>query len=122
MHTDPGPVIFDLDGTLLDTAPDLAAALNALLSEEGYESIPLEEVRNMVGGGAIHMIKLGLARAGIQIGGDLPNQMRSRFLDHYRACYTDQTIPFAGTVQALTELKKIGHPLSICISTKCQLQ
>ena len=114
MHTHPGPIVFDLDGTLLDTAPDLAAALNSLLSEEGYESIPLKEVRNMVGGGAVHMIKLGLARAGVEIEGDLPNQLRSRFLDHYRSCYTDQTVPFAGVVQALTELTKIGYPLSIC--------
>ena len=44
----PGPVIFDLDGTLLDTAPDLAAALNSLLLEEGFEPLTMSAVRSMV--------------------------------------------------------------------------
>ncbi|SVE26131.1 uncharacterized protein METZ01_LOCUS478985, partial [marine metagenome] len=60
----PGSVIFDLDGTLLDTAPDLAAALNLVLQEEGCQSLSLNSVRSMVGRGAVHMIKQGLARAG----------------------------------------------------------
>lgn len=114
MKNNPGPIIFDLDGTLLDTAPDLSAALNTLLVEEGYKSIPLLEVRNMVGRGAVHMIQQGLARAGIQIEGDLPDDMRSRFIDHYRACCTKQTVPFPGVLRTLSSLTEMGHPLSIC--------
>jgi len=114
MNSTPGPVIFDLDGTLLDTAPDLAAALNALLEEEGCQRLPLTSVRTMVGKGAISMIKQGFARAGIQVEKELPEGMRSRFLDHYRACYMDRTKPFPGVVEALIQLKEMGHPLSVC--------
>ena len=53
----PGPIIFDLDGTLLDTAPDLATALNNLLLEEDFDPLPLSAVRSMVGQGAVQMIK-----------------------------------------------------------------
>ena len=60
----PGPVIFDLDGTLLDTAPDLATALNKLLLEEGFEPLPLSAVRSMVGQGAVQMIKRGFTESG----------------------------------------------------------
>ena len=113
IHT-PGSVIFDLDGTLLDTAPDLAAALNLVLNEEGCESLPLNSVRTMVGKGAVHMIKQGLAHAGLQIDGALPEHLRSRFLDHYRACCIQRTTPFPGVVEALTKLRETGHPLAIC--------
>ena len=68
IHT-PGSIIFDLDGTLLDTAPDLAAALNLVLKEEGCQSLPLSSVRSLVGRGAVHMIKEGLKQAGMPIDG-----------------------------------------------------
>ena len=110
----PGSVIFDLDGTLLDTAPDLAAALNLLLKEEGCERLPLASVRSMVGRGAAHMIKQGSAHAGIEIDGGLPDHLRTRLLDHYRACCTERTSPFPGAVEALTQLRETGHPLAIC--------
>ena len=114
MNYTPGPVIFDLDGTLLDTAPDLASALNTLLEEEGCQSLPLSLVRAMVGRGAVHMIKQGLAQAGLPIEGTLPEHMRSRFLDHYRNRYIEQTVPFPGAVKALIQLKEMGHPLAVC--------
>jgi len=121
MNYTPGPVIFDLDGTLLDTAPDLASALNALLAEEGCQSLPLALVRAMVGRGAVHMIKQGLAHAGLTIDGALPEHMRSRFLDHYRTRYIDQTVPFPGAVKALTQLKEIGHPLAVCTNKSYEM-
>ena len=113
IHT-PGSIIFDLDGTLLDTAPDLAAALNLVLKEEGCQSLPLSSVRSLVGRGAVHMIKEGLTQAGMRIDGALPEELRTRFLDHYRACCIQRTTPFPGVVEALTKLRQTGHPLAVC--------
>ena len=117
----PGSVIFDLDGTLLDTAPDLAAALNLVLQEEGCKSLPLSSVRSLVGRGAVHMIKQGLAHAGIRIDGALPEHLRTRFLGHYRACCIQRTSPFPGTVQALTKLRETGHRLAICTNKSYEM-
>ena len=56
-------IVFDLDGTLVDTAPDLIATLNTILKREGLPPVAFEAARNMVGGGARHMIERGLAAA-----------------------------------------------------------
>lgn len=111
----PGPVIFDLDGTLLDTAPDLASALNEVLKEEGYLPLSLSAVRSMVGKGAVEMIKRGLAESGqapseAYLRGDL----RQRFLKHYQNCYLDGTKPFPAVVDTLGKLKEEGHPMAVC--------
>ena len=58
-------VVFDLDGTLVDTAPDLVATLNAVIAREGLPPVPFEDARNMVGAGARRMIELAIARAGV---------------------------------------------------------
>ena len=55
-------IVFDLDGTLVDTAPDLVATLNTILAREGLPPVAYADARNMVGGGARHMIERGLAR------------------------------------------------------------
>jgi len=58
--TFPRTVVFDLDGTLVDTAPDLIAALNYVLDREGIPPLPLQSARNMIGAGARKLIERGL--------------------------------------------------------------
>ena len=58
-------IVFDLDGTLVDTAPDLIATLNTILAREGLPPVAFAAARNMVGGGARHMIERGLAAEGL---------------------------------------------------------
>ncbi|MDP6516825.1 MAG: phosphoglycolate phosphatase [Alphaproteobacteria bacterium] len=114
MANPPAAVVFDLDGTLLDTAPDLAGALNRLLADEGLPPLALGTVREIVGEGAVRMIERGLAAAGAATDGPLDADLRRRFLDHYRACMTERTRPFPGAVRALEELSAKGRPLAIC--------
>lgn len=115
MKTSPGPVVFDLDGTLLDTAPDLASALNALLVEEGHQPLSISAIRSMVGQGAVEMIKKGLAESGEpQPAGDLQDTLRSRFLEHYQNCYLQETCPFPSVVDTLEKLQASGHRMAVC--------
>ena len=65
----PSPtVVFDLDGTLVDTAPDLINALNFVLSREGLPAVPLQSARNMIGAGARKLLERGLEVDGRHVG------------------------------------------------------
>jgi N-acetyl-D-muramate 6-phosphate phosphatase len=103
-------VLFDLDGTLADTAPDLAGALNALLRERGKEPIGFEQARPLTSMGARGMIKAGLG-----IGPEHPEfeQLRDRFLDLYEANICDGTRLFDGVDKLLKELDTRGTPWGI---------
>ena len=94
MSPAPTTVVFDLDGTLIDSAPDLAGALNAVLAEQGLPPLALESVRAMVGEGAVKMIERGLAAAGMTMDDGPSEDLRKSFLDHYRDCMTQRTRPF----------------------------
>ena len=121
MATSPPTVVFDLDGTLVDSAPDLTGALNALLAEQGLAPLALESVRNMVGEGAVRMIERGLAAAGLELHDGLSEGLRDRFLHHYRACMTERTRPFPGAVAALEHLHAGGSPLAVCTNKRMDL-
>jgi len=122
MKNPPGPVLFDLDGTLLDTAPDLASALNTLLTEEGHQPLSISVIRSMVGQGAVEMIKKGLAESGEpQPAGDLQNTLRSRFLEHYRNCYLQETRPFPAVVDTLEKLRASDHPMAVCTNKSYEM-
>ena len=60
-------IVFDLDGTLVDTAPDLITTLNAVLAREGHGPVPFAEARTMIGGGVRHMLARALARHGVAV-------------------------------------------------------
>jgi len=98
-------VLFDLDGTLLDTAPDLAFALNTVLKEQQREPLPLAQVRPWVSKGGIVMIKNGF-----QITEHDPNfeSLRQRFLTIYANNIAKQTHLFAGMAEVLDTLEKRG--------------
>jgi len=98
-------VLFDLDGTLLDTAPDLAAALNAVLIENNRPALPFDAIRPVVSHGGIALIKLGFDLDPSDPGFD---PLRQRLLEIYRENISRLTRPFAGIADLLDTLEKRG--------------
>jgi 2-phosphoglycolate phosphatase len=99
-------VLFDLDGTLLDTAPDLADALNAVLIEHRRPALPFETIRGVVSHGAIALIRLGFALDESQ-----PDfqPLRLRLLTLYRDNIACKTRPFPGMDELLEQLEQRGY-------------
>ena len=106
-------VVFDLDGTLADTAPDLTAALNHALAAMGRQPIPADDVRHMVGHGARELLRKGLAATGA-VSEDLIERAFPIFLDYYQAHIADHTRLFEGVEAALASLDAQGVRLAIC--------
>jgi len=106
-------VIFDLDGTLADTALDLTAALNHALGVIGRPAIPAEDVRRMVGQGARALVHKGLAATG-EVSDALVDQALPVLLAYYGAHIADHSHPFEGVEAALAALTAQGVRLAIC--------
>ena len=107
-------IVFDLDGTLVDTAPDLINALNHVLDREGLPPIPLETARNMIGAGARRLIERGLEADGRQVGSDDIARMTSAFIDHYADHIAEFSKPFEGLEDALDRMAARGHRFAVC--------
>jgi phosphoglycolate phosphatase len=105
-------IIFDLDGTLVDTAPDLIATLNAILSAEGLPAVPDDEARSLIGHGARRMLERGLAIAG-RTGTDLDRLFRD-FIAYYADHIADHSRPFPGVEAALDTLAERGCTFAVC--------
>ena len=106
-------VIFDLDGTLADTALDLTAALNHALKKMGRAPVPAEQVRSMVGHGARALLRKGLAATG-EVSEALVEQGFPVFLDYYEAHIADHSRPFDGVEAAFDQLDALGVRRAIC--------
>ena len=107
-------VVFDLDGTLIDTAPDLHAHLNAMLVELGRPGLELEKVRPMIGDGARMLLKRGLdASGGLPDGQDL-EMLFAEFLERYTAEPARLGSVYEGVVEILEELAAAGVRLGMC--------
>ena len=105
-------LVFDLDGTLVDSAPDLHAALNQMLRERGRPVLSLPQVKRMVGDGAPAMVARALAASGADpddAAGALP-----RFLELYEANAVRLTRPYPKVSETLTSLRRRGYRTSIC--------
>lgn len=98
-------VLFDLDGTLLDTAPDLAAALNLVLAENRREPLPFETIRPAVSHGGIAIIRRGF---GLEASDPAIEPLRQRLLELYRANISTHTRPFPGMAEVLDTLEARG--------------
>jgi len=106
-------VLFDLDGTLADTAPDLTAALNHSLAQLGRTTVPEESVRHMVGHGARALLQKGLSATG-EMTEELVEQGFPIFLDYYGQHICEGSTKFPGLDRALDELSAMGVRLAVC--------
>ena len=107
-------VVFDLDGTLVDTAPDLINALNFVLDREGLPPVPLHSARNMIGGGARRLIERGLELEGRAASvGDI-TRLTDDFIAYYAEHIADVSRPFEGLESALDDLGKRGYRFAVC--------
>jgi phosphoglycolate phosphatase len=107
-------IVFDLDGTLVDTAPDLVATLNVILTREGLSQVPYETARTFIGGGARLMLERGLTADRRDPTPQLLNRLFGEFLDYYADHIADHSRPFSGLEQALDDLAARGCRLAVC--------
>src|SRR6476620_7363343 len=101
-------VVFDLDGTLIDTAPDLIEAMNAVLQSERMPSVPYEKARLMIGSGPRRMLELGLKADGRDVSAEELDRMYNDFLEYYSAHIADRSRPFPSLEGALDALASRG--------------
>jgi phosphoglycolate phosphatase len=107
-------VVFDLDGTLVDTAPDLIAALNHVLDREGLPPVPLRAARNMIGAGARKLIERALELEDRAVTVDDITRLTQDFIDYYAAHIAVESRPFDGLEGALDELQAQGFAFAVC--------
>jgi len=107
-------VVFDLDGTLVDTAPDLIGALNIVLGEAGLEPVAVSDARAVIGRGARVMIERGFALRGSRLRDSDIDRLQARFLAYYDLHIADLSRPFPGAQTALDALAAAGMLLVIC--------
>ena len=103
-------ILFDMDGTVLDTLQDLWASTNAVLRELGHPERSLDDIRSYVGNGARNQIRCALPEGS---GDDAIDDALSRYRAHYAAHCRDHTKPYPGVVEALRRLKDAGKKLAV---------
>jgi phosphoglycolate phosphatase len=107
-------VVFDLDGTLADTAEDLIAILNQLLEEEGMPTMPVSEAGSLIGAGARALISRGFAHAGAELAPDKLEALFEDFLERYAADVCTATRLYPGAREAMDRLEAEGYGLAVC--------
>jgi phosphoglycolate phosphatase len=107
-------LVFDLDGTLADTADDLIAALNVILAREGLAKIAAPYARPMVGGGARALIQRGLSIHGVKLSETRVDELLADFLAYYEGHLANETVLFPGVAQALDRFEAAGFAFAVC--------
>jgi phosphoglycolate phosphatase len=107
-------IVFDLDGTLVDTAPDLLASLDVLFAREGIEPIDPVAGRTLIGGGVKRLIERGLAQRGRAFTPAHVDELFRAYLAHYAEHIADRSRPFPGLEATLEQLAARGDRLAVC--------
>src|SRR5712671_329427 len=107
-------VVFDLDGTLVDTAPDLIETLNVVFTRDGLPPMDYAAARNMIGGGARRMIESALKLQGRVLADGAVDRMFADFITRYAAHIADRSQPFPGLDAALDCLAARGCRFAVC--------
>ena len=110
----PTAIVWDLDGTLVDSAPDLASALNIVLDMRGFFTLSLNEVRKMIGNGVPKLVERGFNAVGVRPDPAQLDELVVLFVKQYKACATDKTRPYPGVVEALQEIHGMNMPMGVC--------
>lgn len=112
-HSASPALIFDLDGTLVDTAPDLLGALNAVLVRVGRRRVDIADLRHLVGHGARAMLGEAMKMTGAAAEPEALPALVDDFIVHYREHLADESVPFPGVVETLAKLKADGARLAV---------
>lgn len=107
-------IVFDLDGTLVDTAPDLVASLNHTIAAAGLAPVGYEDLTHLVGQGARAMIARAFALRGAVLPETDLEPLLDRFISHYMAEIPGKSLPYPGLVPALDRLGAAGFALAVC--------
>lgn len=108
-------IIFDLDGTLVDSVPDIHAAVNRMLADIGHVAMDMALVRSFIGNGVPALISKVMAEKGESPDDAILHAARENsFMQHYLAAPAELGGPFPGVVDALNELTAAGHQLGVC--------
>ena len=107
-------IVFDLDGTLVDTAPDLISALNFVLDREGLAPVPLHAARNLIGAGARRLIERALELEGRHASPQDIARLTADFIEYYAEHIAEASRPFEGLESALDELSSRGFRFAVC--------
>ncbi len=110
----PKGIIFDLDGTLIDSAPDIAAAVNKVIGTLGREPLSVAYVEGFIGEGARSMLRRLFADLGIEVGAEDLERHLAAYLDNYQAEPVVRTQFYAAVEDDLRRLKAAGIRLGIC--------
>lgn len=114
-------IVFDLDGTLVDTAPDLLRALVATLDIEGLPHPPLGQVKRMVGGGVRMLVERASIAAGARFSAERLDQLTTAFIGFYKVGIASRSRAYPGVTDALTALAEAGAKLAICTNKRTDL-
>jgi phosphoglycolate phosphatase len=114
-------IAFDLDGCLVDTAPDLIGTLNLILAEHGHHGLPLASARSVVGHGARAMLARGFEAVGETPGPEQMSHLFDRFIELYRRRIDMASRPYPGVVEVLDEFAGAGAKLVVCTNKRTDL-
>ena len=121
LNNKPSAVLFDLDGTIADTALDLAATLNHLLTTSGRNEIHHDRVRNMVGEGARALIIKGFEYNNEELTDQEVEVLHDEYINYYRSHIADKTVLFPNVFITLETLLRQNIPLAICTNKSIEL-
>jgi phosphoglycolate phosphatase len=107
-------LVFDLDGTLADTAVDLISTLNAILAREGLAAIAFPDARAMVGAGARALVQRGLKANGVEVSEARLDDLFTDYLAHYEAHIAGETVLYPGVTEALDRFAAAGWDFAVC--------
>jgi phosphoglycolate phosphatase len=120
-HLDGSTIAFDLDGTLVESAPDLVSTLNVLLQQEGLAPLPLSRARDMIGQGARALLAKGFEASGAALAEPRLSILFDRFIAHYLDHIADESHVFPGVTGALDLLGAAGAKLVVCTNKRTDL-
>jgi phosphoglycolate phosphatase len=110
----PTAIVWDLDGTLVDSAPDLASALNTVLDKRGFFTLSITEVRAMIGNGVPKLVERGFNAVGVRPDAEQLDELVAIFVKEYKSCATDQTRPYPQVVETLQAIHAMNIPMGVC--------